>query len=160
MFPVSAIDFNMGWLHNDSATTKVHTVTNAQLRNFWEWQKFSEKSLTVIVLITERGLTSAILKTAYYPLGVMRHFLWVAHLLTRLLGGPGAIKTEFSVIEECWQQVKGGGFPSVHCWWVHTWNALFSSGLPSTRWRWSYWRKILKLLDFPLWGKAGRAGTA
>lgn len=35
-------------------------------------------------------------------------------------------------------------FPFNQCWWGHTWNALSSSGLPSTKEPWTYWSESNK----------------
>jgi len=42
------------------------------------------------------------------------------------------------VLPEGWGR---GSFPSAQHWWGHTWSTLSSSGLPSTREPWTYWRQ-------------------
>lgn len=98
-----------------------YTQITVQLRNFWEWEKFSEKSLAVIVPITERGLTSAILKkpiilvVSYgisFGLITYWHDYWVDLVL---------LEIELSITEECWWQVAplllttGGFTPEMLC---------------------------------------------
>ena len=48
----------------------------------------------------------------------------------------------WAALGRVWPAGRGrGAFPSTQHWWGHTCSTVFSSGLPSTRQMWTYWRE-------------------
>lgn len=48
----------------------------------------------------------------------------------------------WAVLDELLPGGQGrSSFPSPQCWWGHTWSTVATSGLPSTRESWTYWKE-------------------